>query len=187
MGLSRSLIKNNSCSSFFTPKNSSLSTKNTTMSFFSLSRYSSVSSTQRSINSPKNYFLNPPMKSIELMIPKNNVVINKNNFKLRKKVLDINKAISLNENSHIGNNKNENKQRSIFDIKEYLHFSPTNRSVIRSGLMQKIIDKHDCGRNSIGKLKKKQIEFTKRKNEIECYRYINELKHTSQKIKDEIY
>ena len=112
MGLSRSLIKNNSCSSFFTPKNSSLSTKNTTMSFFSHSRYSSVSSTQRSINSPKNYFLNPPMKSIELMIPKNNVVINKNNFKLRKKVLDINKAISLNENSHIGNNKNENNYYS---------------------------------------------------------------------------
>lgn len=181
------MLKNNSCSSFFTPKNSSLSTKNTTMSFFSHSRCGSVSTTQRSINSPRNYFLNPPMKSIELMIPKNNIVINKNNFKLRKKVLDINKAISLNESCHYSNKEGEKIKGSCFDIKEYLHFSPTNRSVIRSGLMQKIIDKHDNGRNSIGKLKKKQIEFTKRKNEIECYRYINELKHASQKIKDEIY
>lgn len=69
-----------------------------------------------------------------------------------------------------------------FSSREWLHFSPTNRSVLKSGLMKKIIDKQTKNKYTIGSLQPRKIEETKIKNKEECNKYINELRNSSNKF-----
>ena len=100
-------------------------------------------------------------------------------MKVKTKVLMLDKELKDNKNKY---SPFIQPLSPSFSSREWLHFSPTNKSVIKSGLMKKIIEKQINNKYTTGSLQTRKIAITKIKNKEECNEFINELRNSSNKF-----
>lgn len=94
--------------------------------------------------------------------------------KIKRKLIDMN-DILFNKRRKIFHNVKRSSSVEC-NAKDILKYSPFQRSIIDSSLIQKFKDKRMQETFEQQKLKTNKIQLSRKNNEIDHYRYINELK-----------
>lgn len=95
--------------------------------------------------------------------------------RIKKKLLDLKKPLILDQsrtNRPIVNMSNQSLY--CFSARDYLYFSPTSRTVIKTGIMERI--QKDKKNKKIKDYRTINFAKEKQKNDIETYKYILSMK-----------
>ena len=185
------IYDNNTVESTYTTKTKVVNPKTNRIIFAYPNKALNIAVLQRNNNTFLQNNLTPRSSCSSLNTKHNN-----KHTRINSKINQMNKQFQLTRN---GNNKEsafindefmngfKSQRYSSLCVNEIINFSPTKRSMIRSGLFKRLKEKKMNEPHDLNEKPTRKEDKVRRNNKFECDSYINDLRCSSTGIKHKLY